>query len=822
MLRAQTTTLPPFDEYTQQQPGLFQRNLGSSYRICTPADYADPTSECISQYGQGASNYYGGYEEPGYGLRTRVPYAAHPPSMLQTRPTEGMPGSLPEEVQPPRRSFPKEPPTEFQRYVARFVGHKLPIFGESLFEGVPATFAPLNYAPPGPNYSIAPGDELQITAWGKLNFSRRVIVDRSGVVTFPDVGPVTVAGLTDAEATNLLKTALGRIYKNFDLSVTLGRLHSIQIFVLGEARRPGSYTVSSLSTLVNAIFASGGPSPHGSMRGIQLRRGNKVICELDLYDLLLYGDKSQDARLEPGDVIFIPEAGPHVAIAGSVRHPAIYELKPGATLRNLLHFAEGPSPLASTKQVHLQRIDDHSSLHVIHVSLNRKGLDTQLQSGDIIQLTPLVPHFDNAITLKGNVADAGRYPWKPGMRLSDLIPNKEALLTREYWDARNAEVQTADAGRDDEEKAPKDSKAKDVAISYRSQDRNARGDSSLAAATELDNVPPLRTFNPSNSVEPLAPEIDWQYALVERTDRRTLETRRVPFNLGKLVLDHDETQNLLLRPGDVVTIFSKADFSVPRSQQSKQVRIEGEVAMAGVYSVSPGETLRELVERAGGLTRDAYLYGAQFTRESTRREQQKRYEDFLNHYELEADQAAANLSSRVTSPQQAATAQASLTGQRDLIEKLRKVSMNGRIVLNIDPKAHGLNALPDLSLENGDRLYIPSRPSTVTVMGSVFEQTSFLYREDFRVGDYLNEAGGPTRNADRKHMFVIRADGSVISNSRTSPLFAKSFESRHLYPGDTIVVPAQLNRSTFLRSLTDWSQLFSNFALGAAAVNLLH
>jgi protein involved in polysaccharide export with SLBB domain len=577
-----------------------------------------------------------------------------------------------------------------------------------------------------------------------------------------------------------------------------------------------------VSTLVNAIFASGGPSPHGSMRSIQLRRGNQIICELDLYDLLLHGDKSHDARLEPGDVIFIPEAGSHVAIAGSVRHPAIYELKPSATLRNLLRFAEGPSALASTKQVHLQRIDDHSSLHVIHVSLNQKGLDSQLQSGDIIQVTPLVPHFDNAITLKGNVADAGRYPWKPGMRLSDLIPDKEALLTREYWDARNAEVQAADATRHEDEKEPEGSKAKDVPISYQSQDRNARGDSSLAAATELDNVPPLRTFNPSNSVQPLAPDIDWQYALIERTDRRTLETRKIPFNLGKLVLDHDQRQDLLLRPGDIVTIFSKADFSLPRSQQNQQVRIEGEVAMAGVYSVSPGETLRELVEHASGLTRDAYLYGAQFTRESTRREQQKRYEEFLNHYELEADQAAANLSSRVTSPQQAATAQASIASQRQLIEKLRKVSMNGRIVLNMRPNAHGVDSLPDLSLENGDRLYIPSRPSTVTVMGNVFEQTSFLYREDFRVGDYLKEAGGPTRNADRKHMFVIRADGSVISNSRTSPLFAKSFESRRLYPGDTIVVPAQLNRGTFLRSLTDWSQLFSNFALGAAAVNLLH
>lgn len=787
------------------------------YRVCTPADYADPTAECIPERAQPAYSD-DGYGEQTYGAArrpaTRAPYADSTYSPQE--PTHDL------RYLPPRY-YRKEPPTEFQQYAEKFVGRMLPIFGASLFEGVPTTFAPIEAAPVTSDYRIAPGDQLQITAWGQLNFSRRAIVDRSGAVTFPDVGPVTLAGLTYEQATNVLKAAFCRMYKQFDLSVTLGRLHSIQIFVLGDARRPGSYTVSSLSTLVNAIFSSGGPSSHGSMRRIQLKRGNRVIRKFDLYDLLLKGDKSQDARLEPGDVIFIPEAGPQVAIAGSVRHPAIYELKPGATLRNLLHLAEGASPLASTRQVRLQRIDNHSSLHVIHVSLNPEGLDTPLDGGDIVQLIPLVPQFDNAITLKGNVADAGRYPWRPGMRISDLIPNKEALLTRQYWEARNAEIQAPDPNTGADGKATESGKAKDVPISYRTEERNTRGDSSLAAATELDNIPPLRTFNPSNNVEPLAPDVDWQYALIERVDKRTLETRRIPFNLGKLVLDHDQKQNFLLAPGDVVTIFSKADFSVPRSQQSKQVRIEGEVEMAGVYSVSPGETLRRLIERAGGLTGNAYLYGAQFTRESTRREQQKRYEDFLNQYELEADQAAANLSSRVTSPQQAATAQASIASQRELIDKLRKISMNGRIVLNIDPGAHGLNALPDLPLENGDRLYIPSRPSTVTVMGNVFEQTSFLYREDFRVGDYLKEAGGPTRDADRKHIFVIRADGSVISNSlMSSPLFANSFESRRLYPGDTIVVPTHLNRSTFLRSLTDWSQVFSNFALGAAAVNLLH
>jgi protein involved in polysaccharide export with SLBB domain len=358
-------------------------------------------------------------------------------------------------------------------------------------------------------------------------------------------------------------------------------------------------------------------------------------------------------------------------------------------------------------------------------------------------------------------------------------------------------------------------------VGFVEQTLNTQGDTSLGAAIESNDLPPLRTFKPRYTIQPGVPEINWEYAAIERTDRDTLSTRTINFNLGKLVLSHDPTQNLELLPGDVVTIFSKADFSVPRSQQPTQIRIEGEVAMAGLYTALPGETLRHLVERAGGLTPNAYIYGAQLTRESTRREQQKRYDEFLNELERDVNDAAANLSARVTSPQQAATAQTSLASQRDLIGSLRKIPMDGRIVLNMSPNDHGVNAFPDLSLENGDRLYVPSRPSTVNVIGTVYEQASFIYAEDFRTGDYLKKAGGPTRLADRSHMFIVRADGSVISRPTGPALFGKNFDSLQMYPGDTLVVPTYINRPTFIRGLLDWSQVVSNFGLGAAAVNVL-
>lgn len=745
---------------------------------------------------------------------------------------------------PARPTFEKEPPTEFQRYVAGSIGRLLPIFAASLFERVPDTFAPLDRTPVGVNYQIAPGDQLQISIWGQFNLSRRLTVNRTGQIILPDVGPIEVAGMSYLQAAAVIKSPLTRLYRNFEVDVTLTHLHSIQVFVLGEARRPGSYTVSSLSTLVNAIFMCGGPSSRGSMRSIQLRRADQTIRDFDLYELLMRGDKSQDSQLLPGDVIFVPPAGSRVAVTGSVGHPGIYELKPKATLAEVLGFADGLSPLASLHEVLLERIEDGSGLQVQHVLLHSQDMQMDMRNGDIVRLLPIVQRFQNAITLRGNVADPGRVPWHEGMRLSDLIPNKQSLLTRNYWNGRNALGAAEEPlGSDESDTTSPPSPGNNLGAtpiaqplpeiamlkngglalgSFQEQRPNAQGDASLGAATGLADLPPLRTFSPRYTVEPSVPEIDWDYAVIQRTDPDTLITSTLPFNLGKLLLSQDKSQNLELRPGDVVTIFSQADFAVRRSQQAKQVRIEGEIAMAGIYSVGPGETLRQAVERAGGLTKSAYLYGAQFTRESTRREQQKRYNDFLDQLEREISEEASNLSSRVTSPQQAATAQTSLASQHDLVERLRKTPINGRIVLDMSPNANGIDSLPDLALENGDRLYVPARPATVNVIGEVYEQASFLREEDYRTGDYLKKAGGTSRSADTSHMFVLRADGSVVSRHFTSPLFAKSFDALPMWPGDSLIVPTYINRSTFVRGLIDWSQIFSNFALGAAAVNVLH
>jgi protein involved in polysaccharide export with SLBB domain len=802
--------------------------------------------------------------------RANVINSVRPPSWPQSGDQSAFPGTgqQPARVPYPQdrtlEDRPKDPLTEFQRFILASTGQLLPIYGSWLFEHVPSTFAPLDQVPVNPEYKLGPGDRIDVRVWGQINFSQPLTIDRSGDVFLPQVGRISLAGLPFAQVQSVLLSAIGRVYKNFDVSVSMGRLRSIEIFVVGQARRPGNYTVSSLSTLVNALFASGGPSSRGSMRRIQLKRCDQVVTTFDLYDLLMRGDKSKDAPLQAGDVIFIPRAGPRVAVSGTVETPAIYEINDNSQLGDVLNDAGGLSSVAAGKRVILERISQHAALLSEDVALTPQGLSKVLQDGDMIRMLAIVPRFENTITLKGNVADPVRLPWHAGMRVSDAIPDKEVLLTRSYWTERNKlsddkqeKAQLADlraqalGGRatslqplgypalgqpmasqaldgqpmDDATLLaslnPAELNAGTIAPAYHDEVRNSKADKSLAASLSSNEAPPVRYFSFKNDVQPPAPDIDWSFASIERIDNQTLTTRLIPFNLGRVVIDHDAAADVLLQPGDVITIFSRADIATPHSEQAKQVRLEGEVKMAGVYSVGPNETLRQLVARAGGLSPDAYLYGAQFTRESTRREQQKRYNDFLDQLDRDISQSGSSLAGRITSADQGSLAQASLTNQRSMVEKLREIPVSGRIVFELEPGSRGVDALPDIPLENGDRLFIPNVPSTLNVVGTVYNQSSFLMTPDFRLVDYLKEAGGPTPYADKSHTFVIRANGAIIAREGRSGLFTGNFEMLRMYPGDTIVVPTNVNRTTKLRGLLDWSQVFSGFGLAAAAVSVL-
>lgn len=894
---------------SQGQMSLLSQGLGtssSSQQVsCNPAD-------------PGCSAYNDQVR-----LQQQVPQSqTRPGIVLQpgqvSNPQNGqLPTQPQQQLQQQQEILPLDPPTEFQQMVANSTGKMLPIYGSKLFRTLPSTFAPVNQVPVTPDYVIGPNDELLIQSWGQVTLNGRFVVDRSGGIYIPQVGNVHVAGVRFDQLQAFLKSQMGKNFRNFDLNVNMGQLRSIQVFVVGQARRPGTWTLSSLSTLVNAVFATGGPAPQGSLRDIQLKRGGQTITRFDMYDLILDGDKSKDVALLPGDVIYIPPVGAQIAVAGSVHAPAIYELKPGETtsVGDALKLAAGLTNVASGDRLRLERVDERHNRSINDVPFNDLGKSIPLKDGDLLEVVAVANQYKDAVTLRGNVANPGRYAWKPGMRVKDLIPNKEALVTRDYWlkrsqlgqpsmtyvptcapatpygipnlrygvpigedgddpywrnSSRNALLYpglvglpvvngtiatnlnsdgsqavssnspsltttndgtvVTDGGLDcGRQTGSRDyvpvtndqginSTSQVSAFSMQNASSNRMSSASASIGTTVSSASSGQ-FLPKNDVKLGEPDINWSYAVVERQSKENLTTSLVPFNLGKVVLEGDESQDVELLPGDVVTIFSKADIGVPQMQQTRFVRLEGEFASSGIYSVQPGETLRQLVKRAGGLTSEAYLYGAEFTRESTRRVQQQRLNEYVDQIALQASTNATNSASRAISATDSAALTAQQSQTQNIVASLRNARATGRIVLELGPDATNIDKIPDLPLEDGDKFIVPRVPSTVSVDGAVYNQNSFLYDPHRRLGDYLRLAGGANRDADKSRAYVIRAGGSVISKQYSSSLRGNGFESVRLYPGDTVVIPLNLDKGKNLRLVVDIAQIVGQFGIAVAAMN---
>jgi protein involved in polysaccharide export with SLBB domain len=766
-------------------------------------------------------------------------------------------------TQTQQRPLPPEPLTEFQQFIASTTGQVLPVFGADLFRRVPSTFAPLDLTPVPSDYVIGPNDQLRIHVWGQVNFQTTVRVDRGGEIFLPQVGSVHVAGMPFSALDAHLRGAVGRIYHNFDLTVDVGQIRAVQVYMAGHARRPGVYTVSSLSTLADALFASGGPTVQGSLRDIQVRRNGATITDFDLYDLLIHGDKTKDVKLQSEDVIYIPAVGPQVAVTGSVRSPGIYEMREGETLARLLDSAGGASAVASGARISIERIEDHRDRHAMEVAYDAAGLATPLADGDLVRVYSIQPVYRKTVILRGNIANPGRFSWHAGMHVSDLIPDRESLITRNYWwkraqlglpapefeqtygldnlmqpadghavslDRSMQEARTA-ANRSNNQQGqstgtpgqpggqganPQSQSGDQMDQSGNPSDQSGgsqngspdqhAASSSIAGAQTSPNSR-LVPMNQRTDVKALAPEIDWDYAVIERINPETLKTVLIPFDLGKLVLQHDGSQDLELQAGDVVAIFSGADIRLPLAHQTKFVRLDGEIAHAGIYTVQPGETLRQLVERAGGITPNAYLFGSEFTRESTRAIQQARIDEYVQSLAMRIQRTAL------------ATGAANQANQPDLISTLRRVRASGRVVLQFTPESKGTETIPEIALEDGDRFVIPPVPATVNIVGAVYDQNSFLYARSRKVGAYLRMAGGANRDADRKREFVVRADGEVVSRAQMSgSLWSGSgteFSKLPIDPGDSIVVPDKTFKPSNLNNIINAAQGIGNLAIDA-------
>ena len=742
------------------------------------------------------------------------------------------------------RELPPPQPTEFQRFTKEATGQMLQIYGARLFQSEQADFAPSNLMPASANYVIGPEDELRVRIWGAINYSGNLRVDRSGNIYLPQVGMVHVGGLHFSELDAHIRLATSRVYRNFDLSADLGKIRSIQVYLTGQANKPGAYTVSALGTLISALFACGGPSPQGSLRHIELRRNGRVVTDFDLYAFLLHGDKSKDVQLEPEDVLHIPPAGPQTAIFGSIRVPGIYELREGETLGELIESAGGTSALSAHTRVSIDR-SEQNQRRATEFALDANGLSVHLADSDIVRLYSALPAYQKTVTLRGYVANAGRYGWHDGMHISDLLPDKDLLMRRDYWRKRNElglpkpdyePLPAAPSAMNNREsriapalnsgnRAEMNANASEKADT--AEARSSIGASSASNATDLtDEITDSSEVNTpltKRGIRIVAPEIDWHYAVIERIDPQTFKSSLLPFDLGRLLLQHDSSQDLALQSGDVITIFSQDEIHLPLAEQTKYITLEGEIARAGTYSVMPGETLRDVIARAGGLTEKAYLFGSEFDRESTRILQQQRIDEYVRSLQLETSRstiAFANYAS--LAGQNGNGAASNQTVQTEFLNQLRKIRATGRVVLNITPQGKTLDDIPALALENKDRFIVPAQPATVNVVGAVYDQSSFLFHAQSSVDKYLKMAGGTNRSADTRRAYIIRADGSVQNRSTTKGHWGDAFLHARLNPGDTIVVPDKNFRPNLgLKSTLEWTQMFTQLAMGAATISLL-
>jgi protein involved in polysaccharide export with SLBB domain len=685
------------------------------------------------------------------------------------------------------------PTSEFQKFIEASTGNVLPVFGAGFFASAQSSFTPSGGAPVPDEYLLGPGDELLIRGWGSIDIDYRAKIDRNGLVSIPTIGSVVLAGVKAGDAQAVIKGAVGRLYKGVTISVNFGQLRAITVYVVGQAKRPGTYTVSSLSTLVTAVFASGGPNAIGGMRRVQVNRGGAVVAELDLYAFIANGDKSADIKLRDGDTIVIPAAAGHVALVGKVNTPAIYELRgSGDTIESLLAFAGGVPVVADPRRAFLERVDPGKTQprSVEQFALASEGLKRTLKDGDVLSVTSITPDFSNAVVLRGNVDQPVRVPFKSGMHVSDLIPNRDYLISRSSINRQNRVLGLDVASGEVQQHA----------------DRNAE---TIAAR-----------------IGGLIDEINWDYAVVERINRSDLTVSLIPFNLGKVFTQPAGVENIQLQAGDTVTVFSQQDVAVPMDKRRVFVRVEGEVNVPGVYQMTSGENLQSLLARAGGPTANAYLFGTAFFREQVRKEQEANLEKVVSRLEAqmrnEQSRAAANVRSTADAASAEVRRQAELASAKESIMRLRSLKPTGRIAFGLDPLERSFSRLPALKLENGDRLVVPAKAEFVHVFGAVNAESSPLWRRNGRVADYLKLVG-LTPDADRDNIFILRVDGSVVS--RGSSWGFGGFGGVEVMPGDSIVIPEKIDKETawtkFTKGTREWAQIFANFGLGAAAIQTL-
>jgi protein involved in polysaccharide export with SLBB domain len=757
------------------------------------------------------------------------------------------------------------PPNEFQKYLLQTTGQMLPLFGADFFENLNNSNAQYARSPVGDDYVLGAGDQLLIRIWGSTSAETTVNIDRQGAIAIPKLGTLRLAGVKAGQVDAVVKAFFSKYYKDIEVSVALGKLRKITVFVVGQSRNPGSYALSSQSTLTSALFASGGPSAGGSIRRVQLKRQGQTVAEFDLYDFLGKGDKSADIKLQDGDVLFYPRAAGFMAFLGKVNNPSVYEIKASASsndpkeaLSDYLNLAGGLPVSADPRRATLERMQPGTDQprRVQDITLTDAGLQIQIKNGDVVTVPAIVPELANAITLRGAVAQPSRMAWRVGMRISDVISKKSLLINPETVRKQNEvlfdnfEQERTARGR---ARVPSDLAVDRVLLDKKNNvddqlqagqqflnggkpldGQNARGidlsKASIAEQTDREisiaqlGKPVLAEDNLADRIGKLNEEINLDYAVVERFSRDTLQVSLLPFHLGRVLANPMGKDDLTLQPGDVITVFTYKDIQVPISRRQIFVRIEGEVNSPGVYQLGSNKNLQQLIQMAGGTTNEAFPFATSLFREDVKKTQKLNMDKILRKMEAESSSVLAQImqSGGADSASLQAKIQSVQLSQKQSLDRFKSLKPEGRIALDIPVNGSGqANDFPAIQLENGDRIVIPSRPSFVQVFGFVNTESALFYRKGLTVKDYL-AVSGVGSSADVNGAILVRINGSSITNQSS---WGNDVLSAEVLPGDTIFLPEKLDRestwSQSVRTAKDFTQLLYQLGLGAAAIKTL-
>jgi protein involved in polysaccharide export with SLBB domain len=713
-------------------------------------------------------------------------------------------------------------------------------FGYELFRNAPSTFAPATDIPVPVDYVIGPGDTVNVQLFGNQNAEYFLTVSRDGTINFPEIGPLTVAGLSFDDVRNLINERVGEQMIGVNASTTLGELRSINVLLLGDVVRPGSYTVSSLATMTNALFAGGGIADIGSLRRIELKRDGETVATLDLYDLLLSGDTSADERLRQNDAIFVPPVGATVAVDGEVRRPAIYELDGEATIGDLIELAGGLRANANRSAVKLERIVPGRGIAVSDIDfLGAAGASASVQDGDVLRVEPNLDQLEGTVRLAGNVQREGLYQWSPGMTVSDLLPGPElvrplsdlnyVLIRRETQanvdiDVLSVDLEAVWEGRPGAADLLLESLVMVFVFHLETGRQQFIGPlvEELEAQAGPDELRPVVTvagqIRDSGSY-PLEPgmrvsdllragggladgayveEAELTRYLVIDGERRV--TDLVDVDLAGL-LAGDSSADPVLSPYDYLSIRSISSWG-----EQEAVRLTGEFLFPGTYPIRRGETLTSVLERAGGLTSFAFPEGSVFTRVAAREAEQAQLDRLATR--LESELASMALSEQ-------GTTNAVSSGQ-GLLEQLRGTQAVGRTVIRLDEIIAGRAGI-DIELQDGDELIVPGRRQEVTVIGEVQNPESHLFDPGLSRDDYIERSGGLTALADDRRVYIVRANGEVVIDS--GGRWFRRDVGIDMRAGDTIVAPLEIERMRPLELWSSVTQILYNVAVAVAAVN---